>query len=117
MYSKESDFASRSGDLDWGNDDRPIGKIYFPNAVLHHYGFEIGPNWIVIPSDGLVRQPVGSPELAEFVGDDGTVYFCLRFHVHLAHFFPRPDSSPPNSWRPDQTLSLQNNLTHADYLP
>lgn len=117
MYSKENDFSTRSGDLDWGNDDRPIGRIYFPNAVLHHYGFEIGPNWIVIPPDCFIRQPIGSPELAEFVDNDGTLYFSLQFHIGLNQFLPRPDSSRPNSWKSDQTLSLQRNLTHANYLP
>lgn len=115
-YAHAPNFATRSGTLAWGNHDGDSGTIYFPNATLLNYGFEVGADYIVIPADCTARAKPGSPALLEFY-DGNDFMFSLNFHLNLPDFMPPPTSTPPPFWGPDMTLSLTRHLPVADYDP
>jgi len=99
----------------------PRQWISFIHRTLLVFDFEIGPDFIVIPEDGILVADPSSPTLLQFFEDDWTLLFTLNLHVPVPPHLPPPNrqdslaNKPVAVWSAGQTLSLPIQFPEAVY--
>jgi len=107
-----------SGARDLDEMTMPDSKFVFDlaNQTFSFHGFELGPDFIVIPKDGhILGQHPSSGSLRFYCG--ASPAFAVNFQDAMSTFMPKPDTNTPPRWRTEGTISLRKTVRYGLFIP